>query len=195
MNILVEKLPTAIEIDSREYEVNTDFRSCLRIILAFEDPELASIEKQTVLIENLYKEKPDNIQKAFEQGVKFLNGGVANEDKDEVGYRLYSFEKDANIIFAAFRQTHGIDINTASLHWFKFLALFMDLGSETLFCNVTGIRKRVADGTATKEEKKMVREMPDIFDLPQPDTRTLDEREAENKFMELIEQGKERGKS
>jgi len=186
MNILTEQLPTAIEVDGCEHEVNADFRSCLKIILAFEDPELVTIEKQTVLIDNLYKEIPGDIAKAFEQGIKFLNGGAISDDQDESALRLYSFEKDRNLIFAAFRATHGIDLTTAELHWWAFLALFMDLGSETTFCNVTGIRKRVADGTATKEEKKMVRDMPDIFDLPQPDTRTLEEREQEEEFMKLV---------
>jgi len=194
MNILIEELPNAVEIDGIEYEINSDFRSCLRIILAFEDNELAAIEKQMVLIDNLYKNKPDNLDQAIRQGIKFLNGG---RDELEAGndMRLYSFDKDAPFIMAAFKQTHGIDLDTANMHWWKFMTLFMDMGSETTFSNLVSLRKRVKTGKASKEERAMAREIADIFDLPEIDNRTLEERELDNEFVERFKRGKEsRGK-
>jgi hypothetical protein len=194
MNILIEELPNAVEIDGIEYEINSGFRSCLRIILAFEDNELAAIEKQMVLIDNLYKNKPDNLDQATRQGIKFLNGG---RDELEAGndMRLYSFNKDAPFIMAAFKQTHGIDLDTANMHWWKFLTLFMDMGSDTTFSNLVSLRKRVKTGKASKEERAMAREIADIFDLPEIDNRTLEERELDNEFVERFKRGKEsRGK-
>ena len=194
MNILIEELPNAVEIDGIEYEINSGFRSCLRIILAFEDNELAAIEKQLVLIDNLYKNKPDNLDQATRQGIKFLNGG---RDELEAGndMRLYSFNKDAPFIMAAFKQTHGIDLDTANMHWWKFLTLFMDMGSDTTFSNLVSLRKRVKTGKASKEERAMAREIADIFDLPEIDNRTLEERELDNEFVERFKRGKEsRGK-
>lgn len=190
MNILVEELPEAIEIDGREYEINSDFRSCLRIILAFEDPELAGTEKQAVMINNLYKEHPENITAAIEKGVRFLNGG--ENSKTESDLRLYSFEKDAPYIFAAFKQTHSIDLDTVDMHWWKFMSLFMDLGSETTFSGMVGLRKRVLTGKATKEERKAYSEMRDIMELPAIDNRTLEEREAEEEFMRKYRQGRQK---
>ena len=90
------------------------------------------------------------------------------------------------MIYAAFRQTHGIDLQTADLHWFEFLALFRDLGSETTFITVIALRKRILDGTATKEDKKIAEEMGEAFIIPQPDTRTQDERAREDEFMRLV---------
>jgi len=194
MNILIEELPNAVEIDGIEYEINSGFRSCLRIILAFEDNELAAIEKQMVLIDNLYKNKPDNLDQATRQGIKFLNGG---RDELEAGndMRLYSFNKDAPFIMAAFKQTHGIDLDTANMHWWKFMTLFMDMGSDTTFSNLVSLRKRVKTGKASKEERAMAREIADIFDLPEIDNRTLEERELDNEFVERFKRGKEsRGK-
>jgi hypothetical protein len=94
---------------------------------------------------------------AIQEGVKFLDGSLMRdngEPDDGSPVRLYSFAKDANYIFSAFQQTHGIDLTTAKLHWWQFLALFMDLGGETAFSNIVDLRSRLKDGTATKEEKK-----------------------------------------
>lgn len=133
---------------------------------------------------------PNDARAALEQANLFLNGGKVSDDEGESGPRLYSFSKDANFIFSAFRQTHGIDLEVTDLHWWKFLALFMDLGSETTFCNLIGLRKRIKNGTATKDERQIAREMGQIFEVPEPDTRTLEEKEKEAEFLRLVSQGK-----
>lgn len=192
-NILIDQFPTAIMIDDKEISVNYDFRTGIRIILAFEDNTLTDFEKQTILLQNLYPNISDipNAEIAIKQGIKFLNGGKASKENDEdEPLRLYSFAKDAELIFAAFKQTHGIDLDTADLHWWKFLALFMDLGAETAFCNLIGLRQRLKTGKATKEERQMARDMPGLIDLPEIDTRTLEEKEKEAEFMRLIKRNK-----
>jgi len=185
MNILIDALPEAVAVDGREFAIHSDFRTALRILMAFEDNSLAGVEKQAILIANLYKEQPENLRMAYDAGVRFLNMGEEPREEDS-GPRVYSFCKDARLIFAAFRQTHGIDLSTADLHWWQFLALFMDLGAETVFCQLIGLRKRIKTGKATKEERHLAHEMGDIFDLPDVDTRTLDEREREAEFMRLL---------
>lgn len=189
-NILIDILPTAIEIDGQAWPINSDFRTGLRIILAFEDPNLAMLEKRLILLENLYKEIPTDITKAFEKGMRFMNGGKKADDTDTSGPRVYSFQKDASFILGAFQQTHQIDIEKAELHWWKFLALFMDLGPDTTFSNIVSIRSRIATGKATKEEKRTALELHEIFDLPAMDIRTLEEREIERVFFETVEKGK-----
>ncbi|MFH1301185.1 MAG: bacteriophage Gp15 family protein [Planctomycetota bacterium] len=186
-NILIEQLPEAVEIGGVEYAVNTDFKDCIRVILAFEDSELTDQEKCAVMLQNLYPEIPDDTQGAVDQALKFLNGGRSDEEQsDETSLRLYSFEKDADFIFAAFRQTHGIDLETVRIHWWVFLALFADLGSETTFCNLIALRRRVKTGTASKEERALARELNDLVYLQEVDTRTPEEREKEIEFMRLV---------
>jgi len=139
------------------------------------------------MVSNLYRKVPKNLDRAAEQAIKFLNGG--NEITEEEGVsdvRVYSFQKDANLIYAAFRQTHGIDLSKTVLHWWEFMALFMDLGADTSFCNLVALRKRVKTGKASKEERATAREMGDIFKLPEIDNRTLEEKEAEEEFMKKL---------
>lgn len=159
----------------------------MKIILAFEDAELTPQEKQSILLSNLYGIVPDNIQTAFAKASWFLNGGKENEEEtSEALSRVYSCSKDANFIFSAFRQTHNVDLETVQMHWWKFFALFMDLGQDTTFCQLIGLRKRIKNGTATKEEKKAAREMGSIFEIPETDDRTLEEKEQEAEFLRLV---------
>ncbi len=130
-------------------------------------------------------------QETFEKAMWFLDGGQENESGASP-MRLYSFAKDAQFIFAAFRQTHGIDLQKANLHWWEFLALFMDVGQDTTFCQLTAMRKRLKTGKASKEEKEFAREHPEIVDVPEVDTRSLEEKEIANDFMRKVEEARKR---
>lgn len=191
MNILVQQLPETVEIDSQEVPLNTDFRDCLRVILAFEDSELTAAEKRLVLLAALYPAPPPDLAAAFDLGVLFLNGGEDPDPETARGPRLYSFAQDASYIFAAFRQTHSIDLEAVEhLHWWKFLALFRDLGQDTTFCQMVALRQRYKSGRASKWEREMYLQMRDVLDLDEPDTRTADERARADEFYRLAEEGK-----
>jgi hypothetical protein len=189
MNILTDALPVVLEVDGKEYPIHSDFRACIRTVLAWEDNDLTNFEKQSVTLSNLYRRVPKNIEAALKQANWFFNGGneIKEDENGNNSMRFYSFGKDAQFIFSAFRQTHGIDLETAELHWWKFLALFMDLGADTTFCNLVSLRKRIKTGKATKEEKQAAREMGDLIEIEEIDTRTLEEKEAEAEFMRRIE--------
>lgn len=194
-NVLVDDFPDAVEIDGEIYAINTDFQSCLLCILAFEDETLTPYEQAAILLHNLYPEQPPNLQAAIDEGIRFLNRG---DDDDNDGKpithkaRVYSFEKDADLIFAAFRQTHGVDLKTADLHWWAFIALFMDLGSETTFCSLVSLRKRVLDGTATKDEQKLYLKLKDWAAIKQPDRRTPEQKAKSADFWSKAKEGQRR---
>jgi hypothetical protein len=196
MNILAQTLPVSVVIDGINVAIDTDFRAGLRIMLAFEDTELTSLEKQQIMFANIYPEIPlellgkqENIMALLDKAIWYLNCG--EDDQNEGAPRLMSFQKDARLIFAAFRSTHGIDLQSATMHWWSFVALMMDLGQDTAFCQLTGLRKRHKKGTLTKEERAMVREMGDAFVIEQTDNMTLEEMEADKRFMEQIKAAKE----
>jgi hypothetical protein len=198
VNILTDRLPEAIRINGRVHEINSDFRDCLRIIMAFEDNDLTRYEKQLVLLSNLYKEPPAeaDAKEAIEKAVRFLNGGEEeSEGSMTSNLRLFSFSKDAKFIFAAFQQTHGIDLqHTEYLHWWQFITLFMDLGADTMFCNLVGLRKRVKTGKASKDERRVAREMGSLFDVPDVDNRSIEEKEQEREFVRMVEEARQRKK-
>lgn len=162
----------------------------MRIILAFEDEELTPQEKQVILLSMLYPIIPPDAQEAIKKANLFLSGGRINEEDESEPMRLYSFSKDANFIYAAFKQTHGVDLQTAKLHWWQFLALFMDLGQDTTFCQLVGLRKRLRTGKATKEERAAAREMGEMIDLPELDNRTFEEKEMALEFERKVEEAR-----
>jgi hypothetical protein len=190
MNLLVDVLPETVTINNTEYQVDSDFRTCLTIILAFEDPELTPQEKQGILLSMLFVDVPPIEQETFEQAMWFLDGGKRGAEPDANPMRLYSFAKDSNFIFAAFRQTHGIDLQKTNLHWWEFLALFMDTGQDTTFCQLTAMRKRLKTGKASKEEKEFANAHPEIVDVPEVDTRSLEEKEIAAEFMRKVEEAR-----
>lgn len=49
-------LPTTINIEGNEYDIQSDFRAVLDILIACEDPDLSDIEKQDVMYQILYKD-------------------------------------------------------------------------------------------------------------------------------------------
>lgn len=189
MNLLTTPLVETVTINTKRYKLNTHFRAALLTMLAFENAELLQQEKTEIMLRNLYPVIPEDSNEAIVQALRFLNGGE-DEQEGQNKPRVFSFSKDSQYIFAAFRQTHGINLTTADLHWHEFLALFMDLGSETVFCNIVSLRSRLKNGTASKEEKKMALSMRDVLDLPELDESSLEEREASKRFLELLEKGR-----
>lgn len=192
MNILLHRLPTFVILHGKPVKIRTDFRFGLRCVMASEDNGLAQVEKGSVILSNMYFEVPKDIDEAVERAVLFLNMNHETDEETDmlITHRPYSLLKDGNLIYAAFRQTHGIDLSTAKLHWWKFMALFLDLGSDTVFCNLVSLRQRVNSGKASKEEKKEARELGDIFEVEDIDTRTLEEREAAEVFMKAVGGGR-----
>ena len=173
MSILTEQLPEAVLIDGKEHPINTDFRTAIKIIEAFESEELTTIEKNEIMLELLYGENniPDNINEAVEMALRFLDGDKEEAHSDEENssecVRLYSFTQDADYIFSGILQTHGVDVSKQKIHWWKFLILFMDLDKDCFFSQLLSIRSRLKKGKLTKEERVWYNENKKIVDLPE----------------------------
>ena len=45
MNPLIDTLPTAVKVDGEVFPIHSDYKTCLKIMLAFEDRELNIFEK------------------------------------------------------------------------------------------------------------------------------------------------------
>ena len=199
MNTLIDKFPTKALIDGKVYELNTDFRNCLKIILAFEDDELLDFEKAEIMLKNLYGENiPKNTDEAIRKAIYFLDCGEEDEEK-KVGTsnstRLYSFTKDAKYIYSAIKQTHGIDLESIEyLHWWKFVYLFLDLNPECFFCKIIDLRNKKKKGKLSKEERRLYIQLYDILELNDKPKFTEEEQKEIDEFMELLKQAENKEK-
>jgi hypothetical protein len=68
------------------------------------------------------------------------------------------------------------------------------LDNDSNFRQLVGLRLRVRSGKASKEEREAAEELGELFDIPELDTRTLDEKDAEALFWQKVEEG-ERARS
>ena len=189
MNPLTERFPTEAKIQGRRYALRPDFRTCVRIVLACEAPDLTWWEKQAVILRLLYPEIPPDHGAALRCAVRFLDGGAAPRHRadGEEPYRLYSFQKDGMLIYSAFYQQYGIDLNRDDLHWWAFLALFNDLDPECRFYRILRLRQGYLDGTLTKEEMQHYRDMGEVAAVPeQPVDRA--EQQAIDRFLQQLGQ-------
>ena len=95
MNLLTDTLPETIKVGDIDYPIETDYRAALRIMLAFEDNELADQEKQIIVLANLFTEHvPDDLDAALTAATWYLNCGETPKQADD-SQRLVSFSKDA----------------------------------------------------------------------------------------------------
>lgn len=188
MNILSDKLPTKIRVKNNVYDINYDYRTIINILLAFEDAELTKDEQMYIMLKNLYKQDiPENdIEEALKKGIKFIDGGVVEENKANEK-RIYSFKKDGNYIFSGINQTHHIDLTEkTNLHWWVFLSLFMDMSADCTFGELIYYRKRKNENKLTKEEKEQYRKIKKLVDLNNEENESIHARkDFFNKYREL----------
>lgn len=168
MNPLVNKFPTKIQIGDTIHEINTDFRNCLKIILAYEDDNLTIEEKTTIMLMRLYGFVPKNAEEqeeAIKKGILFLDCG--EEQKDNDSPRIYSFSKDGKYIYAAIESSNvNLDLESIKyLHWWKFCYKFLEIGKDTTFSNIISLRDKKNKGKLTKEERNIFIESREILDL------------------------------
>lgn len=185
MNILIDELPTSVEIDGVVYNIDTNFRSFIKLELLIDDPNLTKIEKIYVILQIFYGEqKINNLKKAIDAILWMYKGGdeieAVAEAKDDFTppKPIYNFNYDADLIFSAFMTQYNIDLNEIKyMHWWKFKALLKGLSEDVKFSKVLFYRSVKITSDMPKEQKKFYREMKKLYALP--DNRTEEEKEAE----------------
>lgn len=179
MNLLVDKLPT----DYEGLKIDTNFRSFILFELLMQDNELKEEEKIYLAINLFYKEPPEDLKKAIEGILWFYRCG---EEEKKVGKsggesrkkQIYSYEYDAKLIYSAFLDQYGVDLNEINyLHWFKFKALFEGLKSDNKICEIMSYRSIDLNKIKDKDERKKYRKLQREFALP--DNRTIEEKEQD----------------
>ena len=178
MNILIDNLPTAIDVCGQNCAIRTDFRTWIRFtLLAFENGSMAQQSKE--IIKLIFIDMPPNLIMALKAIMNFYN---PNADKKKVDgkkepVKMYDFDYDADSIYSAFRQQYGIDLRTSELHWHEFKALLDNLTEDTRFVKTIGYRTVDLSEIKSDEMRKFYAEMKAAHALP--DNRPKEQKDAD----------------
>lgn len=166
MSILTSAFPRSLTVNGEEYAIHWGHRDCLVIMANLEGNDLTRWEQFVYVVQALYEDIPPDFNAALVQALWFLHGGKELEEATERAdpVRTFSYEQDAELIYAAFSTRHGIDLSTETLHWWRFRALFTDL-RETTFSELCSMRKRYYDGDCNPKELEAIAEMGESFHL------------------------------
>lgn len=162
---MIGLLPTSLEIDGEQYEINSDFRIALLIFEAYADKELTYCEKAAVCLNCLYKEVPKNVEEALKKALWFLDGGDVPKSK-KAPVKIIDWSYDESIIFPALNKVAGFETRIASyVHWWTFLGYFSEVG-DGLLSQVMNIRqKRAKEKKLEKWELDFYNEHKELVDI------------------------------
>lgn len=170
MDLLIDRAPKEVAIDGVLIPIESNFRTSILFELMLLDPDIPEPIKMVQGLGLYYPTIPQNTQAAVERMVWFYRGGQQEEDRPGKGKpksAIYSFEYDADMIYAAFRAQYGIDLQDIEyLHWWKFKALFRGLTDEHEIVKAMGYRATEITADMSKEQRKHLNEMKEIYKLP-----------------------------
>lgn len=179
--LLIDRVPTSVEIDGVEYEIYSDFRTGILFEMLMCDREYSEPEKIMQALELYYPVIPKDLNAAVEKILWFYQGEATEYTSKGGGKRasqIYSYEHDAEYIYAAFLDQYGINLQQVDyLHWWEFKALFKGLKADNEIVKIMGFRAMEIDRDMSKKEQKYYRKMKEMYKIPLPksDVEKLDE--------------------
>ena len=179
-------LPTKLEVNGREWEIRSDFRDILNVIVAFEDPELTPAEKQYVALCIIYKdfdELPhEDYAEAYRAAMWFIDNG--KESTKASGPRTMDWEQDAHILFPAVNAVAGREVREMEhLHWWTFLGYFMEI-RRGVYSTVLQLRsKKARHKKLEKDEQEFWRNNRELCELKPRLTAAEEDEKARLKAM------------
>lgn len=146
--------------DGREFSIDADFRTVLKCLRVFKEPDLRPGEKVYLLLRWFFN--GETVPGASGLFLDFVLGGKACDGGD--GARDMDFEQDADAIYASFLTAYGLDLTEIPfLHWYKFLALLGTLTEDAPLMRRIALRKldtsklRGKDRQRAEQAKQAVR--------------------------------------
>ena len=174
-------LPTTVTVSGRTYPVRTDFRVILEIFVMLEDPDLSDSDKTEALLLMFYEDRPpaEDTDAAVRAFLVFLEPNVSSRTipKDGVAIRspyrnsrpsLIHWETDFPLIVGPVNHVLGMECRSAPyLHWYTFLAAYMDMDPGCVFAQVLRIREKLRSGKKLEKwERDFLRQNPELVNPP-----------------------------
>lgn len=178
MTALTGAFPESLKISGKEYLINSGFRTVLECNRILEETPDLPEDNLLRILKLFYREGPRDVwtEEFVNQMFWFFSCGREKETKrfprkiaGVNGKKPFDFVKDADLIYAAFMQQYGIDLNTQDMHWWKFMTLLENISADTRLAKVIEYRTiDVSNKNLTKEEVKFYKAMQTYYGLEGP---------------------------
>lgn len=120
------------------HPIETDFRKWMRFGQLWTSP-LTENEKIYLSFINILGEVPEDADRWLIAIFDFYACGEVKK-RTPAKERLLDWRVDSPVIWADFRVYVGMDLDTASLHWWEFMALFQSLPKDARIKQIIGDR-------------------------------------------------------
>lgn len=148
---MIGDLPRSVEVNGQKYRIRTDFRDILKILAAFNDPELEDSEKVYVCLLILFRDfdtlPMDDLEEAYKVAIRFIDCGTDTKSgKKKKSARTMDWEQDESLIFPAINKVAGQEVRSMKyVHWWTFMGWFMEI-DDGVYSNVLSLRQKKAKG-------------------------------------------------
>lgn len=173
-------LPKSLTVCGTEYEIRSDFREILDVLEILNDIELIGQERFFLALLYFYpafrKMPEEHYEEALKQCFWFLNGGKYEEESNGKQPRLMDWQQDFPYIISPINRVIGHEIRADDyLHWWTFLAAYMEIG-ECTFAQIVHIRDARNRGRPLdKQDQEWYRRNRNLVDLKQKYTAQEEE--------------------
>lgn len=167
---MIYDLPTSLTVCGTEYEINSDFRVILDVIIVLNDVELTDAERLFFALGFFYRNfenmPTEHHQEAIRWCFWFINGGKFEESKKTNAPVLMDWEHDFQYIVSPINRVIGHEVRADKyLHWWTFLGAYMEIGDCT-FAQIVRIRSAKAKGKKLdKQDQEWYARNRDLVDL------------------------------
>lgn len=163
--LLTNKLTVYAEANDKRYAIDTRATVAIDCLLKMQEPDATEellrlyVVKRMIVLAGSREFSSLVQEELYKQCNKFLEGPPSEEDetaKEQIvpSKPVMDYVQDAEAIVASFWQAYGLSLEqTASLHWWVFLALLKNLPSETMFQKIVSLRTKRLPAKAPLEAK------------------------------------------
>lgn len=185
-------LPTSLEISGVVWQIRTDFRAIIDVLIAFNNAEYDAEEKWLIALTIIYidfDDMPTSIyQEACEKALWFIDLGKERTTEGHVtqsNARLMDWEQDANLIIPAVNRVMGTEVRSLEyLHWWTFMGAYQEIG-DCAYAQVISIRSKRANGKKLEKwEQEYLQNNKDIVELYHK--KSEEELEEEQRLIDLF---------
>lgn len=188
---LYEKLPDSVTVNGKRYKCDFDFRNVLRLMETLDRNDLMPEAREYLACKCVCKRPKKGVLDA----VRALLFPRDKKSAEPVRKPATSYEQDAWMIRAAFRQCYGIDLWREKLHWLEFADLIHALPDGNRYMDTIGIRVRELPAPTkynAKEREWLLKAKASVA-LERPEEERIAQYEADvvNLFTALLPHAKE----